>query len=282
MAGPDISMDELKGMVSTLDERLFGENTLSTRLFKSYILMGVLVFILPPLLNALLHYFGLEALFYYITMPTIAFAVVVVFIYWSISRFVTPIKDMVHALRRIETGDISVEMTMGGYVEIERLKDAVERMRNSLMIAEKYLGKRDSGKDGSILGSIMEMHLPMVLFMTYACYGVLMITAGSIIYAPSMQSALSVLPHHHLVMACLTVAVGIVLAASLGYFTSVLIGKPIRTLAIVAEDASRGRFDAEFPHVMKGELKELSQHLKDITRALEKAYQELEAEDGGV
>ncbi len=273
-------VDLLQHAVGELDTRLFGENTISTRLLKSYILMGVLVFILPPLLDTLLNVVGLKAIFFYLSLPALVFLIIILFVYWSIKKLLHPIRELLVAVRRIEVGELDVHLDLKGYLEIEKLANAVERMRNSLLIAKKYLGERESVREKSFLDIAISFNLTLILFVSYLIYGMSMIAIGGLLYSSVVQDQLAFLPFYKVVTAVLVVVVGLVLAIGVGYILSVFIGTPMRALTIAAEKASKGDFDADFTVIRKGELQEIAHHLGHMTSTLKKAYAELEREEG--
>ena len=275
-----LSKDAMKQILGSIDTRLFGENAISTKLLKSYIFMGILVFISPSLLDAIFSAIGLEMVFFYLSMPLLVYLIIIFFIFHSIKQFLRPIRKLLAAVRKIEVGDLDVKLNLRGYLEIERLGNAVDRMRNSLMIARNYLGERTSVKDRAILDAPMEFHLTFILFLSYILYGTTVIAIAGVLYSPIAREQLAFLPHHNILISGIVMLAGLSLAIGIGYLMSVFIGTPMRRLTMAADEASIGNFDADFNVRIKGELNEIACHLASITEATKSAYAELEQGGG--
>ncbi|MCK4718338.1 MAG: HAMP domain-containing protein, partial [Thermoplasmata archaeon] len=269
---------DLEGIITSLDSKLFSENTLSSKLFKHYLLLGLLLFILPPMLDTVLGILGVGWAYYAIIFPLLVAEAVIFFVYWSISRFLTPLEKILVATRHLQAGEMDVDLKVSGYEEIEVLARAVDRLRNSMGIAKRYLGDKGDSHPPKAISGMTRLRSSIPLALGYLLYGVMLVLLSTVFYFPAMDQIFGTLPGGHLLQHLLFVFVALGFSAGLGYMMAVAVGEPLRALASEAERASRGDFTITFHSHEGGEVAELAHHLEDMIRSLETAYKKMEAE----
>lgn len=267
---------EIHSMAEQLDDKFFGEKTLQSRLIRGYLIMAVLVFFLPPILKFLFSLAGIPLAFYAATFPAMITVIIFVFIYQTIVYLVRPIEHLLLQVRTLQTGEMNVDLTMGGYQEIDRLVAATNRIRNSLQIATDFLGERKSAFDKSILKKLFKRHLTFQIMITYLFYGVSIVWVSGVVYSSFVEDFFSSFPLPWLIQGLLVIISGILLATLLGCHMTKSVGKPISHLAKTAERISVGDYDARFPQGLKGELSELVKHFISIKKALIQAEEQME------
>lgn len=266
--------------ISHLDERIFGKNTLSTRLFKYFLTMAILMLLLPVVFGVVFETLGADKILYYISVPSLVTVTLVFFVFFSIREILRPIKNLLEDVRRLQKGNLRVELNMGGYVEIESLTKSVDRMRNSLFIATSYLGKRDEKKDSIWKEEISNIGLYMMFLLPFLIYAITLTMLAAVVYSDVLEDMMGSIPGWRVWRAVIMVIYGVTMALSLGYLLSRAIGVPMRKLARAAEEASRGNFDADFSvsrHL--GFIYELGVRLNDLKEAIRRAMEEMEGEE---
>lgn len=262
-----------------LDEHIFGINTLATKLFKYFILMGFLLVLLGPALDIIVNLTGLGFLFLYISLPSVVILILLGFILYSTWKIYRPIKHLLADLRGLQEGNFDMALDAKGYVEIESLTESVRRMRNSLVIATNLLGKRDTSMDKIAIQKISTISTIFAMIIPFLIYGILLTIFSGVVYSPPVTEVFSdIVPMYHLVQMLMVMALGILLAFGFGYTVAYVVGKPMRKLAIAAEKVSKGDLDADFSIMSFGDLVELSARLDDMRNAIKRAIEEIEEE----
>ncbi len=270
------------GLISEIDERIFGKNTLSTRLFKYFLAMAFLMLTLPILLDIIFETIGIKKVFYYVSLPSLVLLILSVFVIYSVKNILEPIKHLLDEVRKLQEGDLGVDLDIRAYLEIDSLAKSVDRMRNSLFIARSFLGERDGTKDSIWKEEISHISLYMIFLAPFFIYGITLTMIGAILYSETLGNIMDALiPMWNLARAVLVLTYGVIMAFSFGYILSRTIGKPMRKLAISAEEASRGNLDADFTVKSNlGYIHELSVRLNDLKEAIKRAMEEMEGEVG--
>ncbi len=268
--------------ISELDEKIFGKNTLSTRLFKYFLAMAFLMLILPVLLDIIFEILGIKKVFYYISLPSLVLIILLVFVVYSIKVILRPIKELLDDVRKLQEGKLDVDLNISGYLEIESLAKSVDRMRNSLFIARSFLGERDDTKDSIWKEEVSHAGLYLIFLAPFLIYGITLTMIGAVLYSEMLVNAMAgIVPMWGLLRAVLVLAYGVIMAFSFGYILSKAIGIPMRKLAKAAEDASRGNMGADFAVKRNlGHIHELSVRLNDLKEAIKRAMEEMESEVG--
>ncbi len=263
------------GIVTLVDDNLFGKKTLSNRLFRSYVLMALLTIIIPVASGYLYTIFQLPLYVYSLMMSILVFLVLLLFIHSVITKLVSPIYELGGTLRKIQAGNLNVELNLAGYQEMDRLVKATDRLRNSLMIAKEYLGERESTLDKNLMDKIMDRDATLKVFISYLAYGILFMSLSGIMYSSEIISFFSPFPQAWLIPPLLVILSGTFLALVFGMYLTNSLGTPLHQMADTAEKISVGKYDATFPRGLKGELAELSQHFISLKNAMMVAEKEM-------
>ncbi len=267
-----------KEIVSELDERIFGKNTLSTKLFKYFLTMALLMLALPVVLDIIFEILGIKKIFYYISLPSLVLILLIFFMIYSIKELLRPINELLEQVRKLQEGKLDVNLDIGGYVEIDSLVKSVNRMRNSLFIARSFLGERDSTRDSIWKKEISHIGMYLIFLTPFLIYGITLTIVGTVLYSGALGTVVQgIVPMWEFVRAVLVIVFGVAMAFSFGYILSKAIGMPMRKLAKAAEEASRGNMDADFATKERlGDIHELSVRLHDLKEAIRRAMEEME------
>ena len=268
-----------KVIITELDERLFRGNSLATKLFQYFLIMGLLMVILGPALDLIFGLLKVEFLFQHLSHSSMVILLLLAFIIYSTWRILKPMKSLLADLRKLQGGDFDVALDAQGYTEIESLEKSVKRLRNSLVIATNLLGERDRSMDKIAVEKISGLSTTFGLILPFLFYSILLTFLSGMIYSPLVEDPMvGTVPLYGLFQAILVIVVGITLAFIFGYVVSFIIGNPIHKLAMSAEQVSKGNLEADFTIVSWGDLKELSIRLIDMRDALKRAIEEIEEE----
>jgi HAMP domain-containing protein len=277
---PDVT-EAHKVIITELDERLFRGNSLATKLFQYFLIMGLLMVILGPAIDLVFELLSIQIVYQYISHSSLIILLLLAFIIYSTVKILRPMKRLLADVRKIQGGDFDVPLDAKGYTEIESLEKSMKRFRNSLMIATELRGERDKSLDKIAVEKISGLSTTFAMIIPFLVYSILLTFIVGVIYSPMVEDPLvDVTPLYGLVQAIMVILVGIGLAFGFGYVVSFIIGNPIHKLAMEAEKVSQGDFDADFTILHFGDLKELSLRLEDLKEALQRAIEELETEEG--
>ena len=277
---PSEIVDSGRDFVSELDEKIFGKNTLSTKLFKYFLTMAILMLLLPPTFDILFETLNVDTIFYYISLPSLVTITLLFFVFFTLIEIFRPIKGLLEDVRKLQQGMLDVNLNVGGYVEIESLAKSVDRMRNSLFIATSYLGKRDEKKDSIWKVEISNVSLYTIFLLPFLIYAITLTMLAAVLYSDVLYGIMESIPGWHIWRGVIMVVYGVVMAFSLGYLLSKAIGAPMRKLARAAEEASRGNMNADFTVKRNlGYISELSIRLNDLKEAIKRAMEEMEGEE---
>jgi len=269
-------METGKEFVSELDERIFGKNTLSTKLFKYFLTMAVLMLALPPVLNMLFEALGIRQIFYFLSLPALVSILLILFVIFSIKKILKPIEALLAEVKKLQRGDFEINLKIGGYVEIDSLVKSVERMRNSLFIASSFLGERDRKKDNILRKDISELHLRLLFLAPFLVYGITLTMLGAVLYSDAVRTMMTSVPMWNILSAVILAAYGIALGSPFGFLLSRIVGRPMRKLAKAAEEASMGNIESDFSvKSTMGCIYELSVRLDDLRKAIKRAMEEM-------
>jgi nitrogen fixation/metabolism regulation signal transduction histidine kinase len=279
MGKKEMVTDAPKVIITELDERLFRGNSLATKLFQYFLIMGLLMVILGPALDLVFELLQVEFLFQYLSHSSMVILLLLAFTIYSTVKILRPMKQLLVDIRKLQEGDFDVPLDAKGYTEIESLERSMKRLRNSLMIATELLGERDKSLDKIAVEKISGLSTTFAMIIPFLIYSILLTFLVGIIYSPLIEDPMNgVVPLHGLVQAILVIVAGIGLAFGFGYVVSFMVGNPIHKLAMAAEQVSKGNLDADFSIVSFGDLKELSIRLHDMRDALKRAIEEIEEE----
>lgn len=279
MGKKKIVTDAPKVIISELDERLFRGNSLATKLFQYFLIMGLLMVILGPALDLVFGLLKIEFVFQHLSHSSMVILLLLAFSIYSTVKILRPMKQLLTDIRKLQEGNYDVPLDAKGYTEIESLERSMKRLRNSLMIATELLGERDKTLDKMAVEKISGLSTTFAMIIPFLIYSILLTFLSGIIYSPLIEDPMNgVVPLYGLVQAIMVIVAGIGLAFGFGYVVSFMVGNPIHKLAMAAEQVSKGDLDADFSIVSLGDLKELSMRLDDMRNALKRAIEEIEEE----
>jgi len=266
-------------IIMKLDERIFGINKLATKLFKYFIVMGLLMVLLGPALDIIMDLTGLGFVFLYLSLPSLVILILLGFILYSTWKIYRPIKHILNDIRGLQEGNFDVSLDAKGYLEIESLTESIRRMRNSLVIATNLLGERDTSMDQIAVRRISHVSTVFAMIIPFLVYSILLTIVSGVVYSPMISNTFSeILPMYDLVQMLMVMVLGVLLAFGFGYTVAYMIGRPIHKLALAAEKVSKGDLEADFKIRSFGDIQELSVRLHDLRDALKRAIKEIEEE----